>query len=109
MNASGLLKLNVLIFFILAVFFLGAKNARATTYYVPPSGSDSSSGSVSAPFKTIQKAANIVNPGDTVIVKDGTYTDTDSNDIIVSLARCGTASNWVTFKAENKWGTKLNG
>jgi hypothetical protein len=44
-----------------------------------------------------------------VIVKDGTYTDTDSDDIIVSLARGGTSSNWVTFKAENKWGAKLSG
>jgi hypothetical protein len=87
----------------------GSENASAATYYVSPTGSDSSSGLVGAPFKTIQKAANIVNPGDTVIVKDGIYTDTNSDDIIISLSRGGTASNWVTFKAENKWGAKLSG
>src|SRR5262249_31357167 len=45
-----------------------------TTYYVSPTGSDSNPGSEAAPFKTIQKAADIVNPGDAVIVEDGVYT-----------------------------------
>lgn len=75
----------------------------ATTYYVSPSGNDSNNGLIGAPFKTIQKAADIVNPGDTVIVKDGTYTES------ITQTRGGTANNWVTFKAENKWGAKLNG
>jgi hypothetical protein len=82
--------------------------AVAATYYVSPTGSDSSSGSATTPFKTIQKAANIVNPGDTVIVRNGTYTDTNS-DRIVSLRRRGTPSAWITFKAENKWGAVLDG
>ena len=93
----------------LLMFLFFSKEALATTYYVSPTGSDISSGSVSAPFKTIQKAANIVNPGDIVIVKDGIYTDTDGDDRVVSLSRGGTSSNWITFKAENKWGAKLNG
>ena len=37
-------------------------------------GSDSNSGTSTAPFKTIQKAADAINPGDVVIVRDGTYT-----------------------------------
>jgi hypothetical protein len=83
--------------------------AGAATYYISPAGSDSNSGSSNAPFKTIQKAANIVNPGDTVIVEDGTYTDTDGDGFIVNLNRGGTSSSWVTFKAANKWGAKLDG
>ena len=32
-------------------------------YYVAPNGSDSNNGSAAAPWLTLQKAANLVNPG----------------------------------------------
>jgi hypothetical protein len=44
-----------------------------TSYYVSPSGSDSNSGSSTAPWLTIQHAANSVSAGDTVYVLAGTY------------------------------------
>lgn len=51
--------------------------AQATTYYVSPIGSDSYNGtSLSTPFKTIQKAANFAQAGDTVFVKAGNYPET---------------------------------
>src|SRR2546430_6204833 len=37
------------------------------TYYVAPTGSDSNPGTSAAPWRTIQKAANTLNGGDTVI------------------------------------------
>ena len=40
-------------------------------YYVATTGSDSNLGTETSPFLTIQKAANVVKPGETVIVKDG--------------------------------------
>lgn len=83
--------------------------ASAATYYVSPDGSDSGVGTTGDPFKTIQKAADIVNPEDTVIVKNGIYTDTNEDDSIVRLERGGTSDNWVTFKSENKWGAVLDG
>lgn len=83
--------------------------ASATTYYVSPSGSDSSIGTSSAPFRTIQRAANVVNPGDTVIVKSGVYTDTNGDGAIVSFQRGGTSGSWITFRSENKWGAVLDG
>jgi hypothetical protein len=42
--------------------------------YVSPSGSDSGSGSAKAPFKTLQKALDVVKPGTTINLKSGTYT-----------------------------------
>lgn len=81
----------------------------AATYYVAKTGNDSNVGSATAPFKTIQKAAAIVNPGDTVIVKDGTYTDTYAPGYLLYLTRGGNASNWITFKSETKWGAVLDG
>ena len=78
-----------------------------TTYYVAKTGNDNNLGIAASPFLTIQKAANIVNPGDIVIVRDGTYTATTT--YIVGLSRSGTAANPIVFKSENKWGAKLDG
>lgn len=42
--------------------------------YVEPNGNDEEAdGSVAAPFRTIQRAANTAEPGDTVIVRPGVY------------------------------------
>lgn len=95
--------------FLLFFLFLIVREVSATTYYVSPTGNDSNSGSTSAPFRTIQRAAYIVEPGDTVIVKNGTYTDTDGDNSVVYLARVGAAGKTITFRAENKWGAVLDG
>ena len=45
-----------------------------SVYYVAPSGSDAAAGTrATAPFRTLQHAANVVRPGDTVHVAAGTY------------------------------------
>jgi len=78
----------------------------ATTYYVSPAGSDGNVGTSSAPLLTIQRAANMVNPGDKVIVRDGTYSNAAAAGVgskLVSVSRGGTANSWVTFMAENIW------
>ena len=49
-----------------------------TTYYVSINGSDSNSGTISSPWRTIQKAANTMSPGDNTYVREGTY-----NEIVV--------------------------
>ncbi|MCM8785928.1 MAG: DUF1565 domain-containing protein [Candidatus Omnitrophica bacterium] len=43
------------------------------TYYVSVNGDDRNPGTKESPFRTIQKAADIVNPGDTVFVLPGEY------------------------------------
>jgi len=101
-------SLAALISFLLTVLLFGS-SALAATYYVSPTGSDGNSGTVSAPFKTIQKAADIVNPGDTVIVKNGNYTDTNNDGAVLKINRAGTSGSWITFKAENRWGAVIDG
>ena len=64
----------------------------AATYYVSPSGSDTALGTLASPFKTIQRAAGIVNPGDTVLIRGGTYNKT------VPIARSGSSSARIIFK-----------
>lgn len=61
------------------------------------------------PFRTIQRAADAVNPGDTVIVQDGVYTDEDGDGVVVNLTRGGTASAKILFKSQTQWGAKLDG
>src|SRR5215471_13908343 len=48
-------------------------SAIASTYHVSTSGDDTAAGSDKAPWRTIQHAADVVQPGDTVIVHAGTY------------------------------------
>ncbi len=66
--------------------------STGNTYYVSPSGNDSNAGTQAAPWKTIGKATGVVNPGDTVIIRAGTYVGG------FSIARSGTASNYITIK-----------
>lgn len=62
---------------LLTVFItlLGAHSvAQASTWHVATTGNDSNPGTLAAPFRTIQRAAGAVAPGDTVTIHAGTYT-----------------------------------
>lgn len=50
--------------------------AHAASYFVSPQGDDNAAGGNAAPFRTLQKAATIAQPGDTVLVRAGTYRET---------------------------------
>ena len=102
----------VLIGLVFLLFF--ATGAVGATYYVATTGSDTNPGTEASPWRNIQKAADTVVAGDTVIVKDGRYTDSnDSGDIRKCVAiiskRSGTPTNWITFRAENTHGAVLDG
>jgi acid phosphatase len=89
-----------------------APTGSGVCYYVSPTGSDSNAGTSTSPFLTIQHAANVVNPGDMVIVRDGTYNNaavTGVGSKLIVMSRGGTASNHVVFIAEHKWGAKIDG
>jgi parallel beta-helix repeat protein len=74
--------------------------ATGATYYVNARGNDKNSGlSSSSAFRTIQKAANLTNPGDTVLIMNGVYTNANPKGQIVLINRSGTANAWIKFKA----------
>jgi parallel beta-helix repeat protein len=78
----------------IAVFSLFAPGvASAATFYVATNGNDSGSGSLSAPFRTITKAAGVVRPGDTVSVRGGVY-----NEIVKASVK-GTAAARITIQS----------
>ncbi len=73
--------------------------AAASHYYVSGSGSDTNSGrSAAAPFRTIQRAADLTRPGDTVNIMNGTYGDT-SIEGVVQIKRSGAPGKAITYRA----------
>ena len=79
-----------------ALFGAAAVTASANEYFVDvKSGSDSASGSIETPFASIQRAADIVQPGDTVIIRPGIYYEN------IELKTNGTKEAPIVFKAES--------
>ncbi len=72
------------------------------TYYVSAeAGNDNNNGlSEKAAFKSLQAGANRLEPGDTLYIMNGTYTQSDPNkDLMVIENKNGSENNWITIKA----------
>lgn len=71
-----------------------AQTVHATTYYVAKTGNDSNPGtSTNQAFLTIQKAASLMNAGDTCYIFSGTYRET------ITPTHSGTSNAPVVFTA----------
>ncbi|MGL4177273.1 MAG: right-handed parallel beta-helix repeat-containing protein [Dermatophilaceae bacterium] len=71
-----------------------------TSYYVSGSGDDAADGrSEGSAFRTLQRAADLTLPGDTVWVMNGTYTRDGKNTDILSITRSGQADNYIQYRA----------
>jgi alpha-N-arabinofuranosidase len=78
---------------ILAGLLLAA-TARAATYQVSTHGNDANPGTSAAPFRTIQHAADVAQPGDVIIVHAGVYRER------VNPPRGGTSdANRIVYEA----------
>ncbi len=66
------------------------------TFVVSPDGDDSAKGDEANPLRTLQAAADRVGPGDTVLVRAGTYTN-DGATIPLVIRNGGTTEQWVRF------------
>ncbi|WP_223280034.1 right-handed parallel beta-helix repeat-containing protein [Nostoc sp. PA-18-2419] len=79
---------------------ISATTAATTTYYVSGSGKDTNSGlTASSPFRTPQRAANLTQPGDTVLLMNGVYTNSNPNGSGIDITRSGSANAWIVYKA----------
>lgn len=65
-------------------------------YYVSPSGSDSNSGTIDAPFATLNAAHSRVSAGDTVYFRGGTYM-IDPTQVMLPSATTGTGVYTYVF------------
>ena len=79
------------LFLVLLTLSASALAQSGSTFYVAKSGSNSNSGSFTAPWLTIQHAATTVTAGATVYVETGVYNES------VNFPNSGTASNPITF------------
>lgn len=79
--------------FTLALALL-ALPAGATTWYVANGGSDADPGTLAQPWATLQHAADTVQPGDTIVVRGGTYAGVQFDD-----AASGTPGHPTVLKA----------
>ena len=82
---------------------LGPSPALAADYYVSPSGSDSSPGTLSQPFLTIQRAASVMAAGDTAFIRAGVYRET------VTPANSGTQYAPITYMPYNGESVTVSG
>jgi hypothetical protein len=100
MQIRNRFSLAALLFFCLT-FVL---DASAATYYIAPSGSNSSPGTASSPWKTFTFALAKLKPGDHLLLRDGIYTRSDSGVIAVNCAvhSNGMPGNVITVAAENE-------
>ena len=68
-----------------------AAAANGTVYYVAESGSDANPGSLKEPWRTIAKASQELEAGDTVYIRGGAY------DEYIQPANSGTPGNKITY------------
>ncbi len=84
---------------ILAALVVSPSIAFSSTFYVSPTGNDSSAGTFDAPFRTIAKAVALSSPafipGDTILVRGGTYTVTATISIASSKSGTSTARYYL--------------
>lgn len=76
--------------------------SAAHTWYVSGTGDDTHAGSeVSTAFRSLQKAAGLVEPGDTVLIGDGVYPTpaNDANGNVLNISRSGRPDAWITWRA----------
>lgn len=74
------------------LFSLGVSGCDRS-YFVAPDGSDENAGTIKQPFKTIQKCANIAQPGEKCLIRKGIYRET------IRPKSSGTKEKPITFAA----------
>ena len=88
-----------MIWFVTLMDIICPKNTISAVYYVDnahPQASDSGFGAKESPWRTIQHAANRMNPGDICHVEDGFYEEH------VLVRKSGYAGEYITFCADGK-------
>lgn len=93
--------------FLLPLLLL-ASAANAATWYVAPDGDDKARGDRAHPFATVQRAQRAAAPGDTVILRGGTYAMKESMIArreriwahVTLLDKSGKPGKPITYRAE---------
>lgn len=93
-NFTWRITFSIIVLLILSQRLSAQQPDSIKTYYVSATGSDQNPGTLTEPFRTIQKAAVELKPGDTCVVRRGVYREW------VKPAMGGISENWrITYKA----------
>lgn len=75
-------------------------NSSGRTFYVSGRGNDRRNGlSPQTAFRTLQRAADLTQSGDQVLVMNGTYRNPNPRDNILTIRRSGSPQAWITYRA----------
>ncbi|GHH89060.1 DUF1565 domain-containing protein [Streptomyces capitiformicae] len=80
------------------VVLAGTTAHAATSLYVATNGDDANSGTMSALLRTIQRAVDLAQPGDTILIRGGSYAPTTN----IQLLKSGTSSQPITMSGYNR-------
>lgn len=82
---------------------LESRTLLSNTWFVATWGSDKNPGTIIAPFRTVQQAADVAYGGDTVEIRAGTYRET------VTPRHSGSSSAPIVFEAYNGESVTISG
>ncbi len=98
-NLKMSIRSKILIQLAFFMVFMRQVSLISATYYVSPTGNDSlkvdQACNKETPWKTIQKAAEIITAGDSLIIMEGIYCETD-----IEFTHSGTENAWIVITAE---------
>lgn len=83
----------------------------AQNWYVSGDGNDANNGKTpTTAFRTLQKAADLVEAGDVVWVGNGHYSSTDrgNGSAVLSIRKSGKPDAWITWKAQKGHHPEIN-
>lgn len=98
---------------LLVVLLALASPVHATIYYLSPTGNDANAGTAGTiAWRTFAHAIPLLHPGDTLLLRDGTYTAAATgypNITCGTNALAGSSGSPITLKAENERKAFLQG
>ncbi len=86
----------------LSLFLLLTHFAWSQIWHISGTGNDANDGkSPETAFRSLQKVADLVQPGDVVLIGNGTYSNDDrsSGSAVLSVRRSGKPDAWITWRA----------
>lgn len=99
-----MIRLNHLLFIFLLLTSFGPLSAQQA-YYVSPNGDNANTGnSLANAWETIEYGIATIAPGDTLLVADGLYVETD-----LKIQQVSTPDKPTVVKSINQWGAKIEG
>jgi parallel beta-helix repeat protein len=84
-------------FISILIFLLAGFASKSTNYYSAPAGNDATGdGSIGFPWFSMTKPYNLMNPGDTLFMRDGTYAYTDQDQCYL-VGNSGTSGSYIVI------------